>query len=144
MAQERPLELVVMDFPEAEVPEPVDVALRRLTFLGDLRVVEAAAIAKDADGTCRRQPVNHLVTANGNDDPPAESSVLVPSEVDGIGRMLGPGRTALALVLEHTWIGELGDAFKRVGGEVLVSTWLAADGPATTSAPGGRHAVDDH
>jgi hypothetical protein len=144
MAHERPLELVVMDFPEAEVPEAVDGALRRLTFLGDLRVVEAAAIAKDADGNCRRREVDHLVTAKGSGELPSEPSVLVPSEVDGIGRMLGPGRTALALVLEHTWIGELGDAFTRVGGEVLASAWLAADGLATASAPGGRHAADDH
>ena len=41
MAERLPLELVVMEFPEPDVPEAVDIALSRLTFLGDLRVLEA-------------------------------------------------------------------------------------------------------
>jgi hypothetical protein len=119
-----------MGFPEPEIPEAVDVALRRLAFLGDLRVVEAAAIVKDADGIVILREVDHLVTAAG---PPVRHNVLVADEVEAIGRMLQTGRSALALVLEHTWINELGDAFRKGRGVVLVSTWIDAHRAAPAS-----------
>jgi len=126
MADDLPLELVVLGFPEPDVPETVDLALRRLTFLGDVRVREASAIAKESDGTFHRRTVDHLVTPYPGGETPARSHVLVPDEVEGIGRMLEPGRSALALVLEHTWISELGEAFRKRRGTVLLSAWLDA------------------
>jgi hypothetical protein len=130
MADDLPLELVVLGFPEPDVPEPVDIALRRLTFLGDVRVREAAAIAKETDGTYRRREVDHLVTPYAEGETPVRPDVLVPDEVEGFGRMLEPGRSALALVLEHTWINELGEAFRKVRGAVLLSAWLDPGPPA--------------
>jgi uncharacterized membrane protein len=133
MADGLPLELVVMGFPEPEVPDAVDVALRRLTFLGDLRVAEAAAVAKDADGVVALREVDHLVTADGPGQPPPRTNLLVAEQIDAIGQMLQPGRSALALVLEHAWVNELGDAFRKGRGAVLVSTWVEAP-PMTRTA----------
>jgi hypothetical protein len=139
MAERLPLELVVMEFPEPDVPEAVDIALSRLTFLGDLRVLEAAAVIKDAAGGWTSEEVDHLISSRGRGDvlslPPV---ILVPTELERIGRMLDPGRAALALVLEHTWINELAEAFRKVRGAVLLSAWL--DGPPN----GGSHAGHDH
>jgi hypothetical protein len=138
MPERLPLELVVMGFPEPDVPEAVDIALSRLTFLGDLRVLEAAAVRRDADGNWASQEVDHLVSGRGTGEPPRPRVILVPTELERIGRMLEPGRAALALVLAHTWINELAEAFRKVRGAVLLSAWL--DG----SPNGGAHASHDH
>jgi hypothetical protein len=153
MAERLPLELVVMEFPEPDVPEAVDIALSRLTFLGDLRVLEAAAVIKDADGVWTSEEVDHLISSRGTDvgsalrEPPLPAGlygasptmpILNPAELDRIGRMLDPGRAALALVLEHTWINELAQAFRKVRGAVLLSAWLGG------SPNGGSHAGHDH
>jgi hypothetical protein len=136
MAERLPLELVVMEFPEPDIPEAVDIALSRLTFLGDLRVLEAAAVVKGADGDWTSEEVDHLVSSRGTDEaaPPAR----LPAELERIAPALDPGRAVLALVLEHAWISELARAFRKVRGVVLLSAWL--DG----SPNGGSHAGDDH
>jgi hypothetical protein len=126
MAQALPLELLVLDFPEPELPTSVETALRRLTFLGDLRVLEAAVIAKDENGTYERHTIDDLVAAADDSDGPTEPTVLVPREVDGIGHLLAPGRTALALVIEHAWIGDLRQALQSSRGGVLLSVELDA------------------
>jgi hypothetical protein len=123
MAEGLPLELVVMEFPEPAVPEAVDVALSRLTFLGDLRVLEAAAVVKDANGAWASEDFDHLVSSHGNGAAMLPAT-LVPAELDRIGRLLQPGRAALALVLDHTWINELAAAFRKGRGAVLLSAWL--------------------
>jgi len=123
VAPELPLELLVLAFPEPELPKPVEAALRRLTFLGDLRVLEAAVIAKDEHGGCERRPIDDLV-ATDDADAPVEPGVLVPSEVDGIGHLLAPGRTALAMVIEHVWIRDLREALRSAHGGVLLSVDL--------------------
>jgi uncharacterized membrane protein len=138
MADRLPLELVVMEFPEPDVPEGVDIALSRLTFLGDIRVQEAAAIVKDVNGTLTSQEVDHLVSSRHHAELPAAPDLLDVGQLERIGRMLDPGRAALALVLEHTWINELAEAFRKARGTVLRSAWL--DG----SSNGGSHAGHDH
>jgi hypothetical protein len=138
MPERLPLELVVMEFPEPDVPEAVDIALSRLTFLGDLRVLEAAAVVQDANGNWTSREVDHLVSTRRTGEVPGPRAILVPDELERIGGMLEPGRAALALVLEHTWINELAEAFRKVRGAVLLSAWL--DG----SPNGGSHAGNDH
>jgi hypothetical protein len=142
MAERLPLELVVMEFPEPDVPEAVDIALSRLTFLGDLRVLEATAVVKDADGAWTSKEVDHLISSRGTDEAPAlvgvRPAILATAELERIGRMLEPGRAALALVLEHAWISELAQAFRRVRGAVLLSAWLEG------SPHGGSRAGHDH
>jgi hypothetical protein len=134
MAERLPLELVVMEFPEPDVPEAVDIALSRLTFLGDLRVLEAAAVVKDAEGQLTSPEVDHLVSSRGDDEVSRTPVVLVPAELERIGLMLDPGRAALALVLQHTWINELGEAFRKVRGTVLMSSWLDGERAAPTES----------
>ena len=135
MTGQPPLELVVLDFPESEVPRPLEAEMHRLTFLGDLRVLEAFAVAKDRDGNRVVLDVARALSNGEITHPLPEPTVLVPTEVEAIGDALAPGRTALAMVIEHAWIHNLREVFRSVRGTVLLSVVLdrgdsAEAGPA--------------
>jgi len=129
MAEPPPLELVVLDFPAPDVPKSLEAEMHRLTFIGDLRVLEAVVVAKNLDGS---RIVLDVTQDLSNAEPPytpPEPAVLVPTEVDAIGEALMPGRTALAMVIEHAWIRNLREVFRSARGTVLLSVVLDSGGP---------------
>jgi hypothetical protein len=128
-----PVQLLVLGFDHPDFRGEIVEQLRRLSESGTVRVIDALAVYKDADGdievqhlsTSSGEPAGHVVGAlvgigvEGEDDfTPAEELDDVFSEDDGWDVVQDiPNDTAAALgLIEHRWAVPLRDAIMRAGG----------------------------
>jgi hypothetical protein len=125
MAMVGPLELLVLAFPGSVLPDRVGVALRTVEVSGDVRVVDAIAVGKDAGGVVTSHELGDIAvladvaTHYGLAD--MDTSLIDAADVEEIGVLLTPGSTAVALLVEHAWARETAESVWDLGGVLLAS-----------------------
>jgi len=127
-----PLEILVLGFPGDSLPDDFGAALERIQRAGDVRVVEALLITRLGPETVRSEDVTDLLgladlaAAYGLPVPPG--GLLAPGDINEITAGVQVDTTAVALLLEHRWAGEIVAAFRQVGGVVLASAQVSETG----------------
>jgi hypothetical protein len=117
-----PVQLIVLGFPEPNFHGRIIAELERLRASDTVRVIDALAVHKDADGEVE---VTHL--SNLSDDEAIELGTGARASADGIQMFSDqdawdvleeiPNGSAAALVLlEHHWAVPLRDAVLEAGG----------------------------
>lgn len=110
-----PLQVLVINFDEANFAGQIQAELDRLQETGIVRMRKALVIAKTADGDIQ-------VVRQGGEDP-GELSADERSVAD----LLEPGSAAAIAVLEHQWAIRLREAILGAGGTSVRSEWVDAD-----------------
>jgi uncharacterized membrane protein len=125
MAQFGPLEFLVIAFPGMELSDRVANALRTVEVSGDVRIVDALLVVKDATGKVRSEELTDVaaladVAAEyGLADAP--SSLVDAEDVQEVGEVLHAGSHAIALLVEHVWARETAEAAWSAGGALMAA-----------------------
>jgi uncharacterized membrane protein len=120
MAGIGPLEFLVVAFPGEELPDRVASVLRAVEVGGDVRIVDALAVAKDRDGRVRGTELADVAALGGQageyDFADPGACLIDAADVDEVGQALDAGTVALALLIEHTWARETDAVVRELGG----------------------------
>lgn len=141
-----PLEFLVVAFPGGELPDRVASVLRAVERGGDVRVVDALAVAKDRDGRVSSAELVDvpalagLGVERGFAEP--DGGLIDAADVDEVGQALDAGTVALAVLVEHAWAREADAVVRELGGALVgavrISEAYAKDARASRDAPGYR------
>jgi hypothetical protein len=110
-----PLQVLVVNFDEANFAGQIQAELRRLEETGIVRTRKGLVIAKTGDGDIQ-------VLRVGGEDP----GELSADERD-VADSLEPGAAAAIAVLEHQWAVRLREAIVSAGGTEVRSDWVDAE-----------------
>jgi hypothetical protein len=115
-----PLQVLIVNFDEANFAGQIQAEVSRLEEAGVLRARKVLVVAKTEAGDIEvmRTMGERESGANLSDDEQAVAEALVP------------GSAAAIAVLEHTWALELGAAIVSAGGTSVQSQWVNAEGLA--------------
>lgn len=132
-----PVEIVAIEFPEDWAPDAVRRQVTSLVEGGVVRIVDALLVAKDGDGTVT---VVELEEAGGEvaalvDGLAQQLDLVSEEDAQDLGGQLEPGRRALILAFEHTWMLPVRDAVLASGGSVI--TDLHIPGPVVDEVLAG-------
>jgi uncharacterized membrane protein len=125
MPQFGPLEFLVMAFPGEELSDRVANALRTVEVGGDVRIVDAIVVLKDATGDVRSVELTEVAALSGVAAEyglaDAPSCLVDDEDVREVGEVLHPGSHAVALLVEHVWARETAEAAWSAGGSLMAS-----------------------
>jgi uncharacterized membrane protein len=118
-----PVDYIVVEFPDANVPKDV---LPRLVDLVDqhtVRILDLAFLRKETDGSV----IGLDVTELGDDEVEARvfegapSGLVGADDMDDIGAVIEPGRAALVVLYENVWAIPFASALRGAGAELVAS-----------------------
>lgn len=128
-----PLQILVVNFVDANFQGDIGDELERLEEAGVLKVLDLAFVTKSHDGEINAGMTHKLHSGAmvrlmlGIEGPGdvAES----PDDLDlwDAADSIAPGTAAAVVVLEHTWAIPLREAVQRTGGRQTASQWVDAD-----------------
>ena len=120
-----PLQVLVVNFDEANFSGAIEAELERLEAAGTLRVLDILVVAKTEAGEIevlrsRREIAQALL---GDADTGRE----LTSDEWAVADTVEPGGAAAIAVLEHTWALPLREAIQSSGGHHVVAEWANED-----------------
>ena len=115
-----PLQVLVVNFDEANFAGQIQSEVSRLEEAGVLRARSVLVIAKSESGE-----IEVMRTMGVRESPDSLSG----DERD-VADALEPGAAAAIAILEHTWANELREAIVSAGGTSVRSEWVDAEGLA--------------
>ena len=136
-----PLEVMIVNFEDADFTGEIEAELVRLEDTGVLRVLDLLIVGKTADGV-----IEAIRTDNVHDGAMSKALLgitdgapLDDEDVRSTAEAIAPGGAAAVAVLEHRWAIGLRESIARAGGTNVVNQWaepedLAALGVALPSA----------
>ncbi|MEY9967393.1 putative membrane protein [Streptacidiphilus sp. MAP12-16] len=116
-----PVEFLVLAFPGEEIGADVLAPLAALGRSGGVRLIDSLVVTKAADGSIGAA---ELVDFDHLDDvvSDADAAKLMGAEdAEEAAELIGPGSSALLLLVEHVWATEATEAFRNAGGRVAAS-----------------------
>jgi hypothetical protein len=125
-----PVEWVAITFPGGALDPGVVPPLAALVDAGTVRVLDAAVIHKDPDGTVTGAELDEEgpEIVAGFDGVDGEILQLLSDEdLQRIAEGLEPGTTTLVLVWESRWAGGFADEVRRAGGTLLAHDRIARE-----------------
>jgi hypothetical protein len=115
-----PVEVVTLALPDGGLDTPVLGVLSSLVSGGTVRIVDAVLARRDVGGALE---LAEVADVDGLDELVQLidhiEGLLADEDVAELAEGLAPGRTALVLALENTWVRPLLAAVRDSGGEVL-------------------------
>lgn len=116
-----PVDYVVIEFPEANFTGEGLPILLDLVNRGIIRVLDAAFVKVNDDGSTLSMTVEDLDESGGEWQvmAGAASGMLSQDDFDEVGALLAPGAAAAILVYENTWAGPFASAMRRAGGSLV-------------------------
>ena len=126
-----PLELVVLAFPTGGLARGLTATLDRLRGAGDVNIVDALVIRKGGDGLARGVELADAAELRAL---PATYvladmdmlGLISGEDVDEVAAVLDPGATAVALLVEHCWAGDVAAGAANAGGVLVASVRIPA------------------
>jgi hypothetical protein len=116
-----PIDYLVVEYPDGR---PTGEALPYLIDLVDrgiIRVLDAALVVKDADGTVSGLSLGDLSDSGGDlallDG--AATGIIDDTDLAEAGSVLAPGAVGAILVYENTWAAGFAAALRRAGGQLV-------------------------
>ena len=119
-----PVDYLVVEFPEAQVPSEVLSRLVDLVDLGIVRILDLAFVRKDVDGSMIGLEVADL---DGDDEldvrvvEGAASGLVGRDDIDEAGAVIEPGRAAAIVLYENLWALPFASALRRAGAGLVAS-----------------------
>jgi len=134
-----PLQVLVVNFGEANFSGEVEAELRRLEEAGTVRLHDVLVVAKTAEGEV-------AVVRTGDQHSGALGSAILgigtapgqdveSADVLEVADAIEPGGAAAIAVLEHTWAIPLYEAIERAGGTGVATEWADAEALAQMGVP---------
>ena len=121
-----PLQVLVINFDEANFSGAIEAELERLETAGILRTLDVLVVAKSESGEIEvlrsRGDIGQAIL--GDED--AGDRELSPDEW-AVADAIEPGGAAAIAVLEHTWAIPLREAIEGAGGHHVVAEWADPD-----------------
>ncbi len=120
-----PIDFVLLEFPDQKPSGHVAEALLDLIDAGTIRLYDIVAVRKAADGGVTGFELTDipgdLAQLAG-----ARSGLLTDEDFAEVGAAMEPGTIGVLLVYENAWAAPFVAAARAAGGEMVVSTRLAA------------------
>lgn len=131
-----PVEILVLTFPEAEVPATVVEGVAELVDQGTITVLDLLFVAAQEDGDVRVVEIDEDIDRFGLGRLAVRGDrLLSQDDLEAIRGGMPPGSSALVAVYEHTWASRVSAAVGAAGGEVALHVRIpAADVEAAYAA----------
>lgn len=117
-----PVDYVVIEFADAKFNGKGLPILLDLVAKGVIRVLDAAVVKANDDGSFVGLAVEDLDASSGGAWSLItgwSAGVLGQDDFDQVGAILAPGSAAAVIVYENTWAGPFAAAMREAGGEVV-------------------------
>jgi hypothetical protein len=115
-----PIDLVVIEFPKAELKGEVAPLIVDLVDRGIIRILDLTFVKKDEDGSVSALEISDL---DGDGEfkvfEGAASGLLDEDDAASAGEAMEPGAAALLIVFENRWAAPLAVALRRAGGQLV-------------------------
>ena len=121
-----PLQVLVINFDEANFSGEIEAEMTRLEETGTLRVHDILVVAKNDAGAIEVVRSRREIAASLRGDEPAGERELSPDEW-AVADSIEPGGAAAIAILEHLWAVPLKEAIERAGGHHVVAEWANPD-----------------
>jgi hypothetical protein len=125
-----PIDYLALEFPSAKLNGEGFAILLDLVDRGIIRILDARAATKEADGSFTAIALSDL-DGDGQLDlaifQGVESGLLDEDDVSQAVELIEPGSGVALLVYENTWAGPFVSAMRRVGAEVIASGRIPAE-----------------
>lgn len=121
-----PLQVLVVNFDEANFSGAIEAELLRLEQAGTLRVLDILVVAKNHEGEIEVLRSQGEIAQMLLGDEPSEPRELTADEW-AVADAVEPGGAAAIAVLEHTWAIPLREAIQGAGGHHVVTEWVDED-----------------
>lgn len=128
--QRAPLEVLVLSFPDDDIPEGVAGALQSLREGGDLRVVSMLTVRRPLDGPPELQAMatfDDIGDVVADIEAHAAVGLLDADDVDQLVSEVPQGSTAVLVLVEHVWAVGIAAEIRASGGVLLDAARLAPD-----------------
>ena len=131
-----PVEILVLTFPEPQVPDAVVDGVAQLVDQGTITVLDLLFVAAQEDGDVRVVEVDEDPDRFGLARLQVRGDTLLSAEdLETIRDGIPAGTSALIAAYEHTWAGRVSAAVGAAGGEVALHVRIpAADVAAAYAA----------
>ena len=116
-----PVDLVVIEFADANFTGQGLPILLDLVAKGVVRIIDAAVVKANEDGSFVSLSVADLGGASEEWQMISgwASGILSTEDVDAVGAILKPGAAAAVIMYENTWAGPFAAAMRAAGGELV-------------------------
>jgi len=116
-----PLQVLVINFDEANFSGEIEAEMTRLEEAGTLRVHDILVVAKSQEGAIEVVRSRREIAASLRGEEPSNGD-LSPDEW-AVADAVEPGGAAAIAILEHRWAVPLKEAIERAGGHHVVTEW---------------------
>jgi hypothetical protein len=124
----RPVEYLVVAFPDGKVSDEIAPQLADLVDRKVIRILDLVFIIKDLSGDVDTVEFDDLTDAIAFAEIDAEVGGLIgPDDISFVGAELDPGAAAALLLVEDLWAGPLADALDRSGGMLIEGARIPRD-----------------
>ncbi len=115
-----PVEYVIIEFPGNRFTGEIAPAIAALVDRGLVHIIDLVFVRKDADGSVTYFEYDDLDELSGFAEIDGEADgLLSDTDIAEMAVDLAPDSSALFVVWEDTWAGDLGRAVRKVGGELI-------------------------
>jgi uncharacterized protein DUF6325 len=125
-----PIDYLAVEFPEARMRGEGLAALLDLVDRGIIRLLDARAVVREADGTFTAAAIADL-DGDGTLDlavfEGVESGLIDDEDLRQAADLIEPGKVVALLMYENTWAIPFVSAMRRVGAELIASGRIPAD-----------------
>ena len=125
-----PIDYLAIEFPEARMRGDGLAALLDLVDRGIIRLLDARAVVREADGTFTAAAIADL-DGDGTLDlavfEGVESGLIDDEDLRQAADLIEPGKVVALLMYENTWAIPFVNAMRRVGAELIASGRIPAD-----------------
>jgi Family of unknown function (DUF6325) len=125
-----PIDYLAVEFPEARMRGEGLAALIDLVDRGIIRLLDARAVVREADGTFTAAAITDL-DGDGTLDlaifEGVESGLIDDDDLRQAADLIEPGKVVALLVYENTWAVPFVNAMRRVGADLIASGRIPAD-----------------
>ena len=125
-----PIDYLAVEFPEARMKGEGLAALLDLVDRGIIRLLDARAVVREADGTFTAAAIADL-DGDGTLDlavfEGVESGLIDDEDLRQAADLIEPGKVVALLMYENTWAIPFVSAMRRVGAELIASGRIPAD-----------------
>jgi uncharacterized membrane protein len=115
-----PVEYVILEFPGNSSTEEIAPAIADLVERGLVHIIDLVFVRKDADGAVAYFEYDDLEELKSFAEIDGETDGLLgDTDIAEMSAQVAPGSSALFIVWEDTWAGELGRAVRKAGGALV-------------------------
>jgi uncharacterized membrane protein len=123
-----PVEYVVIDFPGNQFKGEIAPAIADLVERGLIRIIDLVFVKKDADGSVSYFEFDDLEeTATFAHIDAQVDGVMSDEDITAISDSVPADSSALLIVWEDLWAGELAQALRNAGGELVAGGRIPHD-----------------